>query len=97
MTSAAEITIVCLVAVGIAVICVLAARAIRVGGPPRPESFRGHADRALDIVNAADVIEQAVDYDDRWQRLIDPAYPEYNALAEFANNLHPSLRRDRRV
>lgn len=94
MTSAAEITIVCLVAVGIAVICVLAARAIWVGGPPR--SFRAHTDTALGLVAEPDEaawFEAPDPGEARWLRLIDPESGDYNALAEFANNLHPDLRR----
>ncbi|WP_020580158.1 hypothetical protein [Actinopolymorpha alba] len=31
--------------------------------------------------------------EDRWERLIDPDSPDYNALAEWANNIAPELRK----
>lgn len=63
----------------------------------RFDRFKEHADRALGIVANDSRPEPPPDCDfdpdERWKRLIDPDSPDYNALAEFANNLHPSLRR----
>lgn len=46
--------------------------------------------RALAEADAAETVDF---YEYAWRRLIDPDSPEYNALAEFAHNLNPTLRK----
>ena len=62
------------------------------------DAFNAAIDQAIAIANSSGMPYEprpAVDYEARWLSLIDPDSPDYNALAEWAHNIHPSLRKVR--